>query len=132
MRRFKEQLIRGILFICSTTSTLAVLLIVIFLFREGMSLFTKKAVTEETCILIRPDAQVKQLKTAQLRALFQGHTTNWKELGGADLPVKHFTVGELADAPQSPANDGESRQNDRMGDLIRRLTSGRDAAPPLQ
>ena len=51
----------------------------------------------------------------------------------SEIPaVESEPLGELADAPESPANGGESRQNDRMGDLIRRLTSGRETAPPLQ
>ena len=39
-------------------------------------------------LLTHPSAGVKSFTQAQLRDVFTGKTANWKEVGGADLPIK--------------------------------------------
>ena len=42
-------------------------------------------------VVISPQAGVSALTRAQVGALFNGGYTSWKELGGADIPVRPFT-----------------------------------------
>jgi phosphate transport system substrate-binding protein len=39
------------------------------------------------CIIVHPSNPIKQLTTAQVRDIYMGKITNWKELGGADMPI---------------------------------------------
>ncbi|MDR3457675.1 MAG: substrate-binding domain-containing protein [Verrucomicrobiae bacterium] len=44
--------------------------------------------TSRTIIAANPSAGVKSLTDAQVSAVFTGKATNWKEVGGADVPIK--------------------------------------------
>ncbi|MBB3059312.1 phosphate ABC transporter substrate-binding protein [Microbulbifer rhizosphaerae] len=39
-------------------------------------------------VAVHPDNPVSQLSIAQLRKIYRGEIRNWRELGGADLPVR--------------------------------------------
>lgn len=42
-------------------------------------------------IIANADVALQELTTGQLRAIFQGHITQWSELGGAQLPIVVFS-----------------------------------------
>lgn len=44
--------------------------------------------TSKTVIFANPSIGVKSLTDAQVSAVLAGKVTNWKEVGGADLPIK--------------------------------------------
>ncbi|RMG76476.1 MAG: hypothetical protein D6714_21325 [Bacteroidetes bacterium] len=44
-------------------------------------------------VLVHADLPVKNLTIEQLRDIFSGKITNWKTLGGPDLPVRPFITG---------------------------------------
>jgi len=39
------------------------------------------------CVVVHPSNPVSKLTTSQIRDIYTGKITNWKELGGADMPV---------------------------------------------
>ena len=39
------------------------------------------------CLIVHPSNPVKQLTKDQVKAIYTGKVTNWKEVGGADLPI---------------------------------------------
>jgi phosphate transport system substrate-binding protein len=39
------------------------------------------------CVVVHPSNPVKLLSTAQVRDIYTGATTNWKQLGGPDMPI---------------------------------------------
>ncbi len=38
-------------------------------------------------VIVNPSARVSGLQAAQIRAIFSGRVTNWKDVGGADQPI---------------------------------------------
>ncbi len=42
-------------------------------------------------LVANKDAKVKKLSATELQSVFTGKTKNWKELGGADLPIRIAT-----------------------------------------
>lgn len=42
---------------------------------------------EQLVPIVHPDNKVTELSKDQLKSIFTGKTTNWKEVGGADLPI---------------------------------------------
>lgn len=43
--------------------------------------------TEKTLIVVHAENRVQSLSKEQLKAIFTGKTTNWREVGGADAPI---------------------------------------------
>ena len=39
------------------------------------------------CVVVHPSNPVTQLSTSQIRDIYKGNITNWKEVGGPDLPI---------------------------------------------
>lgn len=39
------------------------------------------------CVVVHPSNPVNELTLEQIRAIYKGEITNWKELGGADMPI---------------------------------------------
>jgi phosphate transport system substrate-binding protein len=39
------------------------------------------------CIIVHPSNPIRELKKEQVKAIYTGKVTNWKEVGGPDLPI---------------------------------------------
>ena len=57
----------------------------------GSVLYSRDVFALPLAIVVSPQAGVTALKRAEIAGLFGGGYTSWKELGGADLPVRVFT-----------------------------------------
>ncbi len=89
---YMEALIRAL----GYTSSVVVLLIVFFLFREGFMLFTQPPLSDEMKAAVTQNNPVRELSTSQIRALHEEEITNWSEVGGPDLPVKLLNPNNFA------------------------------------
>ncbi|MBP6531921.1 MAG: phosphate ABC transporter permease subunit PstC [Bacteroidia bacterium] len=96
MKRIIEKIIEGALMISSGISSLAVLLIVIFLFREGFSLFSTSPLENHNTIVVNKANPVSKLNATQIKAIFDQEITNWKELGGNNDSIILFTINDLS------------------------------------
>ncbi len=56
--------------------------------------------TEDILIVNHPQAGVGALTLDQVRQLFSGRLTNWKDVGGNDLPVQVWTFASGEDIQQ--------------------------------
>jgi len=56
--------------------------------------------TEDILVVVHPQAGVGSLTADQVRALFLGQVTNWKEAGGNDLPVQVWVYAAGEDVQQ--------------------------------
>jgi phosphate transport system permease protein len=95
LREITERFIEGILTLSGTVTSLTVLLIVVFLFKEGVSLFNTSPVEEGTVIAVNRNNPVKHLTPTQIKNIFDQNTVNWKELGGKDEDILIVTVNDL-------------------------------------
>ena len=68
--------------ISSSISSLTVLLIVIFLFKEGFSLFNTSPIENKNMIVVNKENPVDKLTTIQIKVIFDQQITNWKSVGG--------------------------------------------------
>ncbi|MFM2135241.1 MAG: hypothetical protein RL021_641 [Bacteroidota bacterium] len=76
-------------------TSLTVLLIVLFLFREGLSLFNTSPVAEGTVIAVNRNNPVKQLNPGKIKDIFDQNITHWSELGGPNQDILIVTVNDL-------------------------------------
>jgi phosphate transport system permease protein len=95
IRDFAERFIEGILTLSGTVTSLTVLLIVVFLFKEGLSLFKTSPIEEGTVIAVNKSNPVGKLSPLQIKNIFDQNTTNWNELGGRDEEIVIVTVNDL-------------------------------------
>lgn len=54
---------------------------------QGLGLTPIVIAHDGIAVIVHPDNPVSQLSSTQLRAVFAGEITNWKQVGGADLPI---------------------------------------------
>ena len=93
--RFFERIIEGILAMSSTVTSLAVLLIVIFLFKEGLGIFGQTPIEKNFIVAVHPTNKINYLSQQHIKDIFDAKVSNWKEIGGIDANIKLFTVNDI-------------------------------------
>lgn len=94
-RKIWEKLAEGVLFSSSTVTSLTVILIIIFLFREGIGLFQRQPIDKGYVFALNINNPVKELSAKQLKDIFNEDITNWKEVGGANDTIILLTINEI-------------------------------------
>jgi ABC-type phosphate transport system substrate-binding protein len=69
-------------------------------------------------VVVNRQADVYNLTTAQLRAIFQGSITNWRQAGGASLPISIVAPVEYVGHPAHVRLDGPRRCHRAAGVLV--------------
>jgi phosphate transport system substrate-binding protein len=72
-------------------------------------------------LVINPDAGVQDLSTAQIRRIYAGGVTNWKQIGGHDLPVRLVSRGPdsgTRNALQRRVLDGKREPGTTSNDCV--------------
>jgi phosphate transport system permease protein len=90
-----EKLAEGVLFSSSTVTSLTVILIIIFLFKEGIGLFQSKPVEKGYVFALNINNPVKDLSAKQLKDIFNQDVTNWKSVGGENDSIILVTFNEI-------------------------------------
>jgi phosphate transport system permease protein len=96
LRKLGEKFTEGILFTSSTVTTVAVLFIVYFLFKSGVGLFNVSPVEDGYTLALHASNPIKELSSKQIKDIFNGDITNWKDVGGKDMAIQLFTLDELS------------------------------------
>ncbi len=110
VRRLIEKIIEGALTISSTVTSLAVLLIVIFLFKEGFSLFGDKPIEKDFVLAVSKYNNSVDLTSRQIKDIFDKKIVNWKEVGGFDRAITVFTINDIG-AYFTDAELGDNLEN---------------------
>jgi phosphate transport system permease protein len=100
MKLFKkivEKTTESVLFLSSTVTTIAVLFIIIFLFREGLGIFKSSPVEGTYVMVVNKVNPVIELSAKQIKDIFNGDITNWKQLGGKPDSIILFTLTEVGE-----------------------------------
>jgi len=95
VRKFFEKIVEGGLLISGSVSSLAILLIVVFLFKEASGLFNSPAIEEGYVLAVNDTNPVKHLSPEKTKEIFDSEITNWKELGGNDEEILVFRFSDL-------------------------------------
>ncbi len=95
MRKILEKITEGILFSSSTVTSLAVLLIILFLFREGLGIFTSTSVDRNNVLAVHSLNPVNELTTQQIGGIFNRDILYWDEVGGTHDSIILFTINEI-------------------------------------
>lgn len=80
-----------------TITSFTVVLIVIFLFSEGLGVFNKKPIADGYILSVNSENTVEKLSPHQIKDIFDQKITNWKELGGKNEKIVLFKVDDITD-----------------------------------
>ena len=83
--------------ISGTVTSFTVLLIVVFLFREGLALFNTSPLEHHNVIVVNKNNPIDQLSAEEIKKIFDSEITNWNEIGGKNEPMLTFTINNLGD-----------------------------------
>jgi len=92
---FWERITEGVLFLSSTVTSLTVVLIVIFLFKEGFGIFGSSPNEEGYEMYVNQRNPVSKLKGEDVKQIFDQNTTNWKAVGGNNDSIVVFRIENI-------------------------------------
>lgn len=95
VRKFIEKLAEGGLLISGSVSSLAILLIILFLFKEAGGLFHSPEVEEGYVLAVNESNSIDRLSPEQILKIFDAEITSWKEVGGPDEEILVFRFSDL-------------------------------------
>lgn len=95
MKEWIDIIARRILTASGFVTSAVILLIIGFLFSEGVGLFNSPVVEDGYALVLNEANPVEKLSTSQIKELFDEDVTNWREVGGKDEPVKVFRLEDL-------------------------------------
>lgn len=95
IKKIVEKIIEGLLFLSSTVTSLAIVLICIFLFKEGFQLFKHTPIEEGFVVAINSANPIENLSAQQIKLIYDQEITNWKDLGGKDDSIFLFRMDDI-------------------------------------
>lgn len=81
-KKLLEKTIEGILALSGSITSLAVLLIVIFLFKEGFGLFKRSPIAQGFVLVVNKNNPVNTIDSKTVKKIFDQEITNWQSISG--------------------------------------------------
>jgi len=95
VKRFLEKLVEGALLISGSVTSITILLIVLFLFKEASGLFNSPVIEEGYVLGLNKENPVRHLSSYQIKEIFDAKITNWDEVGGKEEPIEVVRLSDL-------------------------------------
>ncbi|HIW10960.1 MAG TPA: phosphate ABC transporter permease subunit PstC [Candidatus Rikenella faecigallinarum] len=95
MKRVVELIAEKILMVSGGLTSVTIILIVFFLFKEGIGLFGSPTVEQGYVVAVNRENTVRNLSPVQLKEIFDSEVTNWSQYGGADEPIVVFRIDDI-------------------------------------
>ena len=95
MKRFFEKLVEGALLISGSITSITILLIILFLFKEAAGLFNSPVIEEGYVLAFNKTNPVKKLTSYEIKEIFDGKISNWNEVGGKNEPIELVRLSDL-------------------------------------
>ncbi|MDR0505958.1 MAG: phosphate ABC transporter permease subunit PstC [Dysgonamonadaceae bacterium] len=94
-RRITERIIESIFTLSGSITSLAILLIIAFLFKEGFGLFQNSAVEKGYVLCVHATNPVERIHAKEIKDIFDSEITNWKAIGGKDDEIMLFRFNDI-------------------------------------
>ncbi len=95
-KKFSEKFIEGLLILSGTVTSLTVVLIVFFLFKEGLGVFDKKPVEEGYVIAINKNNPINRISPEQIKNIYDQKITHWIDIGGKPDSIILFRLEDIS------------------------------------
>lgn len=106
--------------LCGLTSAFVIVMMVIFLFKEGVGLFSEPVIESGYVLAVNANNKVETLNELQIKNLFDAEIQNWNELGGQDVPI---TLVRLSDIPYYVSEESLGTDFERLPQCIDSLVN---------
>jgi phosphate transport system permease protein len=90
MKRFIEKVIEKIFALSGAITTIVILLMVLFLFKEGTGLFRNSAVEKGYALCVNVANPIERLKSSDIKRIFNENIKNWKEISELEEDIVPF------------------------------------------
>ncbi|MDR2690744.1 MAG: phosphate ABC transporter permease subunit PstC, partial [Dysgonamonadaceae bacterium] len=84
MKRILEKIVESVLTVSGATTGIVILLIVVFLFREGAGFFRHSEIETGYALCVNGGNPINRLTPEQIKAIFDYEIDNWSLAGGND------------------------------------------------
>lgn len=98
MRRLNkiiEKFVESIFTMSGMATTIIILLIIVFLFKEGFGIFSSPVVENEYVLCVNSTNSISSVSSYEIKQIFDYEIENWAQLGGADEPITVFRFEEI-------------------------------------
>ena len=95
MKKVFEKIISGVITCSGFITSLVILLIVLFLFSEGLGLFSQKTIEEGYTLVVHKSNPVSELNAKQIKEVFDEDITDWQDVGGNPGRIMVFRFEEM-------------------------------------
>lgn len=120
LKRFVERIVEGMLTVSGMVTSVTILLIIIFLFKEGSGLFKSPVVEEGYQLYVNAQNPVNSLNSYEIKQIFDVEVDNWKSLGGADQEIKVFRFEEIFDlVPEEEMGENYALLPQKLGEVVK-------------
>jgi phosphate transport system permease protein len=96
IKNLGEKLIHGLLTLSGSITSIIVILIVIFLFKEGAGLFNRSTLGDDMVLAVNKSNPLNKIKAAKVKAIFDQEVTNWKQVGGKNDSIVIIRLDNLS------------------------------------
>ena len=97
MKRIFEKVIEFLLTVSGMTTSVVILLIVIFLFREGVGFFQHSEIESGYALCVNGKNPINRLSPEQVKEIFDHEIDNWNLIGGNDEEIVPFRLDDISD-----------------------------------
>lgn len=119
LKKIGERIVESILTVSGAVTTITILLIVVFLFKEGFGLFGSPAVERGYSLCVNADNGTGHLNPYQIKQIFDYEIENWKELGGPDEQIVPFRFEEIfSHYPEEEFGTDYEYLPEKLGEVI--------------
>jgi phosphate transport system substrate-binding protein len=94
--------------------------------QRGFTLEQRQVGTDGIAVVVNPSLQVPGLTVNQLQQIYLGQITNWKQVGGPDLPITPFSQ-RLEKADSVIFSRNQNLQNLTLGSNVKYVSSATEA-----
>ena len=90
-----NQVVTALLYLSGSITSIIVILIVFFLFKEGIGLFGSSPTEEGFVMAVNKSNPIQHLSAEEMKVIYDQEKTNWKEFGGKDDSIILFRMDDL-------------------------------------
>ena len=93
--KFLTKFVEGILFLSSTITSLTIVLMIIFLFKEGIGIFNESTIDKEYVIVVNKNNPIKEISALKIKNIFDQKITRWNDINGKNDSILLFRMDDI-------------------------------------